>query len=103
MQSMAERLASSIKIPLGKHLLGVVYHMLHQVSAGLATNQPLSNIGGPWWFLQLWLILYTHKVIGHEITQQEFPADFLENGTPQNCRCTNFGEAVSSMPIEKLA
>jgi hypothetical protein len=100
MQSMAERLASDVKIHLGKHLLGAVYHMLHQVSARLATNQPLSNIGGPWWFLQLWLNLYTHKVIGHEITQQEFPSDYLESRTPKNRRCTNFGKAVSSMSVE---
>jgi hypothetical protein len=60
MQSMAERLAFGDKIPLGKHLLGAAYHMLHQVSAKLATNQPPGNFGGPWWFLQLWLNLYTH-------------------------------------------
>jgi hypothetical protein len=72
MQSMAERLAANSKIPLGKHLLGVVYHMLHQVSARLATNQSPTNIGGPWWFIQLWLNLYTHKVIGK-------PNDHLEN------------------------
>jgi hypothetical protein len=58
MQSMAERLASGDKIPLGKHLLGAVYCMLHQVLAKLTNNQPPGNIGGPWWFLQLWLNLY---------------------------------------------
>jgi hypothetical protein len=98
-----QRLAYGVKIPLGKHLLRAVYRMLHQVSTKLATNQPPGNIGGPWWFLQLWLNLYTHKVIGHEITQQEFRADYLENGTPKSHRCTNFGEAVSSMPVERLA
>jgi hypothetical protein len=103
MQPMAERLASGVKIPLGKHLLGVVYRMLHQVLARLDINLPLSNIGGSWWFLQLWLNLYTHKVIGHEITQQEFPADYLESGTPKNRRCTNFGKSVSSMSVERLA
>lgn len=50
---MAERLASGDKISLGKHLLGAVYRMQHQVSAKLATNQTPSNIGDPWWFLRL--------------------------------------------------
>lgn len=103
MQTMAERLAYGVKIPLGKHHLGAVYRMLHQVSTQLATNQPPGNIDSPWWFLQLWLNLYTHKVIGHEITQQEFRVDYLENGTPKCHRCANFGEAVSSMPVERLA
>jgi hypothetical protein len=47
MQLMAERLVSGQIIPLGKHLLEAVYHLLHQVSARLATNQPINNIGGP--------------------------------------------------------
>jgi hypothetical protein len=94
MQTLAERLALGDKISLGKHLLRAVYRMLHQVSARLATNQPPSNIGGPWWFLQLWLNLYIHKVIGKEIINQDFPADHLESATQKRRQCTNFGEAA---------
>lgn len=102
MQSMAARLASGDKIPLGKHLLGAVYRMLHQASVKLATNQTPGNIGSPWWFLQLWLNLYTHKMIGKQIINQEFPADHLENAPQPHRRCTNFGEAASCMPVERL-
>jgi len=44
---MAETLAGGNLIPLGKHLLGSVYHLLHQVSVNLRTDQPISNLGGP--------------------------------------------------------
>ena len=60
---MAETLASGNPVPLGKHLLGLVYHLLHQVSAKLRADQPISNLGGPWWFIQLWLNMYMHKTI----------------------------------------
>ena len=48
---MAETLASGTHIPLGKHLLGSVYHLLHQVSVQLRADQPIGNLGGPWWFI----------------------------------------------------
>ena len=43
---MTETLASGNPVPLGKHLLGSVYHLLHQVSAKLRADQPISNLGG---------------------------------------------------------
>jgi len=43
---MAETLANGNPVPLGKHLLGSVYHLLHQVSAKLRADQPISNLGG---------------------------------------------------------
>ena len=50
---MAETLATGNLIPLSKYLLGSVYHLLHQVSVRLRNDQPISNLGGPWWFIQL--------------------------------------------------
>jgi len=44
---MAETLAGGNPVPLGKHLLRSVYHLLHQVSAKLRADQPISNLGGP--------------------------------------------------------
>ena len=41
---MAKTLASGNPVPLGKHLLGSVYHLHHQVSAKLRANQPISNL-----------------------------------------------------------
>ena len=45
---LVEILATGNSVPLGKHLLGSVYHLLHQVSSRLKTNQPITNLGGPW-------------------------------------------------------
>ena len=52
---MAETLASGNPVPLGKHLLGSGYHLLHQVSAKLRSDQPISNLGGS-------LVVYTIMV-----------------------------------------
>ena len=60
---MAETLAGGNAVPLGKHLLGSVYHLLHQASAKLRAGQSISNLGGPWWFIQLWLNMYMHKTV----------------------------------------
>jgi hypothetical protein len=51
---LAEGLAAGINFPLGKHLLGAVYHMMHQVATLLRNGEAVANIGGPWWFLNLW-------------------------------------------------
>ena len=48
---LAETLATGNPVPLGKLLLGSVYHLLHQVSSKLRKNQPITNLGGPWWFI----------------------------------------------------
>jgi hypothetical protein len=83
MQTKVERIAIGETIPLGKHLLGAIYQVLHQVSARLATNQSLRNIGAPWWFIQLLLNMSTHKAIGKEIINFDFPADYREE---QDCQ-----------------
>ena len=44
---LVETLANGNSVPLGKHLLGSVYHLLHQVSTRLRNNQPITNLGGP--------------------------------------------------------
>ena len=44
---LAETLPTGDPVPLGKHLLGLVYHLLHQVSSRLRKSQPITNLGGP--------------------------------------------------------
>ena len=61
---MVETLADGNQILLGKHLLGSVYYLLHQVSVKLRDDQPIGNLGGPWWFIQLWLNMYMHRTMG---------------------------------------
>ena len=70
---LAETLATGNSVPLGKHLLGSIYHLLHQVSVRLRKNQLLTNLGGPWWFIQLWLHMYTHKTMVVSLSDMEFP------------------------------
>ena len=45
--SAAERLANGGRFPLGRYLLGSVYHLLHQVATKLLVGQPIGNLGGP--------------------------------------------------------
>jgi len=80
---MAETLASGNPVPLGKHLLGSVYHLLYQVSAKLRADQPISNLGGPWWFIHLLLNMYMHKTMGIRLSEMSFPSeDFGEEENP---------------------
>jgi len=93
---MAETLASGNHIPLGKHLLVSVFHLLHQVSVQLRADQPIGNLGGPWWFFQLWLNTYMHKTMGLNLRQMSFPSENYAEGQPiQIRRCTSFGEVAA--------
>jgi hypothetical protein len=44
---MAEDLAAGTCFPLGKYLLGTVYHMLHQTTYLMHTSQKISCVNGP--------------------------------------------------------
>jgi hypothetical protein len=57
---MAEDLVAGHPIPLGKYVLGSVYHMLHQTTHLMHTSQKISYVNGPWWFVQMWLQLHMH-------------------------------------------
>jgi hypothetical protein len=74
MQCIAEILAMGHSVPLGKHLLGAVYQLLHQVMSKLSVGQPVGQLGRPWWFIQLWLNLYTHKAVTQDILNRSFPS-----------------------------
>ena len=88
---MDETLVDGNPIPLGKHLLGSVYHLLHQVSVKLRTDQPISNLGGPWWFIQLWLNMYMHRTMGINLKEMTFPSEeFAEGEDMVTRRCTSF-------------
>jgi len=59
--SAAERLADGGRFPLGRYLLGSVYHLLHQVTEKLLLGEPIGNLGGPWWLINMWLNVHMHK------------------------------------------
>jgi hypothetical protein len=57
----AELLANGVRFPLGRYLLSSTYHLLHQVSQKLLLGEPIGNLGGPWWFINMWLNAHMHK------------------------------------------
>src|SRR5688572_27513887 len=97
-QALAEVLSAGTPVPLGKHLLGVAYHMLHQIGIKLSKGEPIGNPGGPWWFINLWLNLYMSKITQQRVEHMMFPnIESAEDPTARR-RCTSFGEAASAFP-----
>jgi hypothetical protein len=96
--ALAETLSPGNVVPLGKHLLGSVYQLLHQVSVKLSVGEPIGNLGGPWWFINLWLNLHLKAVLKYDIRKLRFPKEQPEDVEPETRRCTSFGEAMSVVP-----
>jgi hypothetical protein len=101
--SAAERLANGGRFPLGRYLLGAAYHLLHQVAQKLLLGQSIGNLGGPWWFVNMWLNLHLHKRLNFNLFTQRFPRDIAENhvlGEEESATRAplNFGEAVIVLP-----
>jgi hypothetical protein len=69
----AELLANGVRFPLGRHLLSSTYHLLHQVSQKLLLGEPIGNLGGPWWFINIWLNAHKHKCLQWDFFAQQFP------------------------------
>jgi hypothetical protein len=92
---MAEDLAVGNLIPLGKYLLGSVYHMLHQTTHLMHTSQKISYVNDPWWFVQMWLQLYMHQIVGIDLNNRYFPsANYKEGETQITKGCQTYGEAT---------
>ena len=100
---MAEHLVVGKDIPLGKYLLGAAYHLMHQVAAQLLKNEPVHTISGPWWLIQLWLNLYMHKIVRHDLKNLSFhSSNFDEEYRGEEGRtrqCMSYGEAASTITI----
>ena len=75
----AKRLANGGRFPLGRYLLGSAYHLLHKVARRLLLGQPIGNLGGTWWFINMWLSLHTHKRLDFNLFAQRFPKDIAED------------------------
>jgi hypothetical protein len=78
--AMAEDLATGHSIPLGKYLLGSVYHMLHQTTDMMYTSQKISCVNGLWWFVQMWLQLYMHQIVSINLNNRHFPSSGYKEG-----------------------
>jgi hypothetical protein len=77
---MATHLATSCRIPLGKYLLESVYHMLHQTISQMHTGQKILCVNGPWWFVQMWLQLYMHRIVNINLNNRLFPHPTTKKG-----------------------
>jgi hypothetical protein len=79
---MATQLAGGKRIPLGKYLLGNVYHMLHQTVTQMYTSQKIACVNGRWWFVQMWLQLHMHQIVGIDLNTRFFPSSsYHERGS----------------------
>jgi hypothetical protein len=96
--SLAYVLARGHTIGLGKLFLGEVYRYLHLMSSSLLSQKKLRT-GGPWWFIQLWAHFYFQNHIPNFsiLADNSFP-----NQSGRRIRCTNFGQALYSLPDSKL-
>jgi hypothetical protein len=92
---MAEDLAAGTTIPLVKYLLGSVYHMLHQTTYLMHTSQKISYVNGPWWFVQTWLQLYMHQIVGIDLNTRLFPSANYKEGEP---RAPKFAKLMEKLP-----
>jgi hypothetical protein len=100
--AMAADLATGHRVPLGKYLLGSVYHMLHQTTSQMHTGQKISCVNDPWWFVQMWLQLYMHQIVGINLNNRHFPSSSHKEGEVQITRgCQTHGEAASTISIDQ--
>jgi hypothetical protein len=99
---MDEDLAAGTTIPLGKYLLGSVYHMLHQTTYLMHTSQKICCVNGPWWFVQMWLQLYMHQIVAIDLNNWHFPSTNYKEGETQSTKgCQTYREAASTVSINQ--
>jgi hypothetical protein len=96
--SLAYELSKDVTVVLSKLFLREVYRYLHLTSSSLLSQKKLKT-GGPWWFIQFWAYLYFHNHIPNfpVLADNSFP-----DQTRKHIRCTNYGQALYSLPGRKL-
>jgi len=83
--------------------LGSVYHLLHQVAKKLLLGKPNGNLGGPWWFINMWHNAHMHKHLQWDFFTQQFPRDIVEDYELTEDELAtrsplNYGEAIIILP-----
>jgi len=101
--SAADRLANGHRFPLGRYLLGSAYHLLHQVAEKLLLGESIGNLGGPWWFINMWLNAHMHKRLQWNFFAQQFPWDIATDYELAEDKSTtrsplNYGKAIIVLP-----
>jgi hypothetical protein len=76
--------------------------MLHQTITQMHTSQKISCVNGPWWFVQMWLQLHMHQIVGIDLNNRFFPSSNYHEGEVQVTRgCHTNGEAASTVLINQ--
>jgi hypothetical protein len=66
------------------------------------TSQKISCVNGPWWFVQMWLQLYMHQIVGIDLNNRHFPSANYKEGEIQITKgCQTYGEAASTVSIDQ--
>jgi hypothetical protein len=66
------------------------------------TNQKIPCVNGPWWFIQMWLQLYMHQIVGIDLKNRHFPSTNYKEGEKHiNKGCQTYGEAAFSISINQ--
>jgi hypothetical protein len=96
--SLAYELAKGVTVGLVILFLGEVYRYIHLTSLSLLSQKKL-KAGGHWWFIQLWAYLYFQSHIPNfpVLANNSFP-----DQTGKHIRCTSYGQALYSLPGNKL-
>jgi hypothetical protein len=76
--------------------------MLHQTVIQMYTSQRITCVNGPWWFVQMWLQLHMHQIVGVDLNTRLFPSSNHPEGEPQTIRgCQTYGEDASTVLIQQ--
>ena len=75
----AKQLANGSRLPLGRYLLSFAYHLLHHVTEKLLLGEPIGNLGGPRWFINMWLNAHMHKRLQWDFFAQQFPRNIAKD------------------------
>jgi len=73
------------------------------VAKKLLLGEPISNLGGPWWFISMWLNAHMHKRLQWDFFAQWFPRDIAEDHELAKDESAtrsplNYGEAIIVLP-----
>ena len=65
----------------------------------LLLGEPIGNLGGPWWFINMWLNVHMHKRLRFDFFAQQLPWDIVKDyELADNESATrsplNYGEAI---------
>ena len=69
----------------------------------LLLGEPIGNLGGPWWFINMWLNVHMHKRLQFDLFAQRFPKYITEDHEladeeSTTCPPLNYGEAAIVLP-----